>query len=29
VDTKILSTDPVPVLTNKGMVIIPPEAEKK
>ena len=29
VDTKILSTDPVPVLTSKGMVIIPPEAGRK
>ena len=29
VDAKILSTDPVPVLTSKGLVIIPPEAEKK
>ena len=29
VDSRILSTDPVPVLTSKGMVIIPPEAEKR
>ena len=29
VDTKILSTDPVPVLTSKGLVIIPPETGKK
>ncbi len=29
VDEKILSTDPVPVLTSQGMVIVPPEAEKK
>jgi serine protease Do len=29
VNTKILTTDPVPVLTNKGMVIVPPEVERK